>query len=71
MTNEVMITKPGKMVTYGEGIRPVNSHNPLKMWSRGKLKILYLYYQNVFDHKDFQRVMKYHKDLNLKFIPKP
>ena len=30
-----MVTKPGKMVTYREGLPPILSHEPFNVWSRG------------------------------------
>ena len=62
-----MATKSGKVVTYGERLLPVNSNNPLKMWLRDKLKALYFYYHNVFDHKTFQGGEIPQRDANLKF----
>ena len=49
-----MVTKHGKVVTYGGEFLLLNSHNPLNMWSRDKLKTLFLHYCNAFGHQTYQ-----------------
>ena len=49
-----MATNHGKVVTYYEGLPPINSHNPLNMWSLERehtwqLKT-YLRYRNIYGH---------------------
>ena len=52
-----MATKLGRMVTYIDGLTPINLH---QLWSRGleashgKLKSLYLYYHSAYDHWTWQ-----------------
>ena len=51
-----MASKHDKVVILSEGVSPMNSHNPLNMWSGGscdKLKT-YLHYHNAYDHKTYQ-----------------
>ena len=53
-----MAIKHGKMLVHLDGLPPINSHNPLNMCSRecsrDKLKT-YLYQQNAYGHKTYQR----------------
>ena len=52
-----MATKLGKMVTYIDGLTPINLHQPLITWSWGitcKLKSLYLYCHRAYDHRTWQ-----------------
>ena len=43
-----MATKHGKVVTYRESLAPINSHDPLNMPSRDKLKTLYFSYHKAY-----------------------
>ena len=45
-----MATKEGKIVTYYEGLPPINSHKSLNMYVRSmdKFKTLYFHYNNTF-----------------------
>ena len=49
-----MTTKHDKVVSLREKLPPMNSHNPLNMWSRDKLKTLYLHYRSAYGHKIYQ-----------------
>ena len=52
-----MATKLGRMVTYIDGLTPINLHQPLITWSWGitcKLKSLYLYCHRAYDHRTWQ-----------------
>ena len=45
-------SKLGRKVPYLDGLLPIKSYDPL--WSRGKLKSLYLHYQIAYDHQILQ-----------------
>ena len=53
-----MAIKHGSIVTYLDGLQPINSHNPLKCVherSHEKLKTLYLHHHNAYGHNTYQR----------------
>ena len=50
-------TKPGRVVTYKEGLSPIMSHDPLIIWSFescDKLKSLCLHYKSAYGHQTKQ-----------------
>ena len=51
-----MTTKHDQVVTHREGLPPINSYNPLKIFSRevsDGLKALYLHYHSTYGYQTY------------------